>query len=88
MRNLSVFLKEMEDGKYLPSTFVDFYSLTLLKDPRNVLVESAAGDVGDSVDIEAVDYFKDLLDIDPGRSKGDQAQRLVSPKFGIGLMKV
>ena len=88
MGNLAVFLKEAEYRKYLPGAFVYLYSLAFLKDPRDVLVETAAGDVGDSVDIQLTDNIQDLLHIDSRRGQRHKAERLVSTEFRISLMKI
>ena len=85
--NLAVFLKEAEDRKNLPSPFTDLYSLAFLEDPRDVLVETAAGDVGDSMDIQLTDNIQDLLHIDSRRGQRHKAERLVSTELRLGLMQ-
>ena len=62
-------------------------SLSLAEDARDVLVETASGDMGDSVDVTVADDVEDLLHIDPGRGEGDFPERLVT-EFRIYLVEV
>ena len=61
--------KHPEDRKYLPAAFLDLDALTLVKDARDVLVEAAAGDVCDTVNVAVADNVQDLLHIYPGRGE-------------------
>ena len=88
VRNLSVFFKETEDGKYFPRSFTDLDALSIMQYPGNVLIKTSAGNMSHPVDIDIADDVQHLAYIYPGWSEGDESQRLVGLKFRIDLVQV
>ena len=81
MRDIPPLFEHLEHREDLPGTFVDLETLAVLQHARNILVETAAGDVADSVHIALADHFQHLLHIDLRRGEENLAEFLVA-EFG------
>ena len=80
-------LEETENRQDFPASLLYVDALTLLEDARDILVEAASGDVGDTVHIAVADHVENLPYIDAGRGQCHLAERLVS-KLRIDLMDI
>ena len=70
---------QIEDGKHANGRLVDARRQALGDRTRNVLVEAAARDVADALDVDLVDQRKHALDVDPRAGIPDeQIQRAIS----------
>ena len=85
--DVAVLLEETENRQDFPASLLYVDALALLEDARDILVETATGDVGDSVHITVADHVEDLPYIDAGRGQCHLAERLVS-KLRIDLMDI
>ena len=87
MLDIAMLLQETENRKNLPSSLLHMNTLTLLKDTRDVLIESAAGDVGNTMNVTVPDDIQNLFHINSGRGQCYLSERFVS-QFRINLVKI
>ena len=86
MLDIAMLLQETENRKNLPSSLIHMNTLALLKDTRDVLIESA-GDVGNTMDVTVPDDIQNLFHINSGRGQCYLSERFVT-QFRINLMKI
>ena len=87
MRHLAVLFQEAEHRKDLPRTLLDLQPLSFVQDARDVLVETAARDVADAVNVALPDHLEDLLHVDLRRREQHFAQQFVR-QLGIAAVQV
>ena len=81
-RNLSLFLNQPEDRQYFPASFSDSRVQVLSVCPGQVLMETAARDMGDGMNIHFLKKLQNRLDIDLRRCQKNFTERSAE-LFGI-----
>ena len=87
MLDIAVLLEEFENRQDFPCAFFHVNALPFMEDTRDVFVETASGNVRNSVYVTISDDVENLFHINSGRGQCYFTERFVT-EFRIYLVKV
>mgnify|MGYP002416089685 CR=1 FL=1 len=85
LRDAALFLHQVEEGRGADILLFDAGAAAFLQAAGDVLIEAAAGDVGDALDIHLFQHFQHRLDVDLGGGQQGLAQGLAGELGRGGL---
>ena len=88
LRDAAHLLHQVEERRGADVRLADAGAAALLQAAGDILIEAAAGDVGDALDIHLFQHLEHRLDIDLGGGQQGLAQRLAAQLSGSRLQDI